>query len=180
MNPDLYVGMKRLETSLAEDPSLNESLDLYFSVDITSSVDIDNPCIEEVDLCKGGRNRRVSSENIGEYNDLMLKHILFDNYKNEFYFLLKGIFEVIPQIYFSIFTESELATIIEGEKGIVFLNESCVVIDVDDWRRNTVYTNEFYNNHPVVNNFWEILRGWKNEQRSLLLAFATGYSYPPV
>ena len=45
--------MKRLEDSLAQDPSLEQSLELTFSVDITNSVDIDNPCIEEMDLCKG-------------------------------------------------------------------------------------------------------------------------------
>lgn len=109
--------MKRLEDSLAQDPSLEQSLELTFSVDITNSVDADNPCIEEMDLCKGGRNRLVSSENVEEYNELMLKHAVFDNYRNSFYFILKGIFEVIPQCFFSVFTESELKTVLEGETG---------------------------------------------------------------
>ena len=117
IDPSLYHGMKRLEDSLAQDPSLEQSLELTFSVDITNSVDIDNPCIEEMDLCKGGRNRFVSSENIDEYNELMLKHAVFDNYRNSFYFILKGIFEVIPQFFFSVFTESELRTVLEGETG---------------------------------------------------------------
>lgn len=117
IDPTLYHGMKRLEDSLAQDPSLEQSLELTFSVDITNSVDIDNPCIEEMDLCKGGRNRFVSSENIDEYNELMLKHAVYDNYRNSFYFILKGIFEVIPQFFFSVFTESELRTVLEGETG---------------------------------------------------------------
>lgn len=54
----------------------------------------------------------------------MIKHYLFDNYKNSLYYLLNGIFEVIPQEYFSIFTESELKTVLEGEKKI----------DVNDWQ----------------------------------------------
>lgn len=117
IDPTLYYGMNRLEDSLAEDPSLEQSLELTFSVDITNSVDAENPCIEEMDLCKGGRNRLVSSENVEEYNELMLKHTAFDNYRNSFYFILKGIFEVIPQIFFSVFTESELKTVLEGETG---------------------------------------------------------------
>ena len=121
--------MKRLEDSLAQDPSLEQSLELTFSVDITNSVDIDNPCIEEMDLCKGGRNRFVSSENIDEYNELMLKHAVFDNYRNSFYFILKGIFEVIPQFFFSVFTESELKTVLEGETGSLKGNKS---IDCSD------------------------------------------------
>lgn len=54
------------------------------------------------------------------------------------------------------------------------------MIDVEDWKQNTVYTNEFCANHPVVRSFWEIVESFSNEQRSLLLLFATGYSYPPV
>lgn len=50
------------------------------------------------------------------YNELILKQTLYDNYKNSLYFLLQGLFEVIPQDYFSIFTEAELTRILEGEK----------------------------------------------------------------
>lgn len=53
-------------------------------------------------------------------------------------------------------------------------------IDVSDWRAHTVYTNEFSDSHPVVQSFWNILNSWTTENQSLLLAFATGYSYPPV
>lgn len=49
-----------------------------------------------------------------------------------------------------------------------------------DWRRNTVYTNEFHDEHPVVQAFWSIVSAWSTRQRSLLLCFATGYAYPPV
>ena len=57
---------------------------------------------------------------------------------------------------------------------------SVIEIDVEDWRRNTVYTNEFYDHHPQVEAFWSIVTSWTPEQQSLLLCFATGYSYPPV
>lgn len=87
---------------------------------------------------------------------------------------------MIPQEYFAIFTEEELTTILEGEKSTLVGNNTHVDIDVDDWRRNTVYTGEFSNTHPVVECFWKILQTWSTKQRSLLLAFATGYMYPPV
>lgn len=160
---NLYRGVNRLKELVRN--SEDEDLGLYFSVDITNSNEV-----EEIDLIPNGRNRRVSSENVGEYSDLMIKHYLFDNYKNSLYYLLNGIFEVIPQEYFSIFTESELKTVLEGEKKI----------DVNDWRHNTVYTNEFCDQHPVVNAFWRIVSRWSCERQSLLLCFATGYRFPPV
>ena len=51
----------------------------------------------------------------------MTKQALFDNYKNPLYFLLKGLFEVIPQQYLSIFTEEELSILLEGEQS-TFIN----------------------------------------------------------
>ena len=85
-------------------------------MDVTSSVDGGSPRTAEVDLVKGGRERRVSSENVGEYSKLLLRHYLFEDYRNTLSFLLDGLFEVIPQELFSIFTEEELAQVLEGEK----------------------------------------------------------------
>ena len=85
-------------------------------MDVTSSVDGGSPRTAEVDLVKGGRERRVSSENVGEYSELLLRHYLFEDYRNTLSVLLDGLFEVIPQELFSIFTEEELTQVLEGEK----------------------------------------------------------------
>ena len=119
IDDSLFRSMNCLRTRLKEDPSLEDTFDLYFSVDITTSVDGDVRS-EEVDLMKGGRNRRVSSENVNEYSELMMKHYLYDNYRNTLFFLLEGIFEVIPQEFFCIFSEEELTKVLEGEKSAVW------------------------------------------------------------
>lgn len=165
VNESICKGVSQLRSIVQE--SSDDELGLFFSVDINSR---DGTDVEEIDLIPGGRNRRVSSENVEEYSELMTKHYLYDNYRNSLYYLLNGIFEVIPQDYFAIFTESELQQILEGEK----------TIDVADWRANTVYTNEFHDKHPVVEAFWRIVARWSRERQSLLLCFATGYCYPPV
>lgn len=116
IDDNLFRSMNCLKTRLREDPSLEDAFDVYFSVDVTTSVDGDVRS-EEVDLMKGGRNRRVSSENVNEYSELMMKHYLYDNYRNTLFFLLEGIFEVIPQEFFCIFSEEELAKVLEGEKS---------------------------------------------------------------
>lgn len=116
IDESLYRSVQRLREQLSADPSLEEELDLYFSVDVTSSVDGRSPRRAEMDLVKGGRARRVSSENVGEYSELLLRHYLFEDYRNTLSFLLDGLFEVIPQELFSVFTEEELAQVLEGEK----------------------------------------------------------------
>ena len=168
INKELSRGIHQIKTLINEAGDAND-YDLYFSVDISNSVD-GSPHYEEIDLIPDGRNRRVSSENVEQYSELMIKHVLYDDYRNSLSFLLKGLFEVIPQEYLAIFSEQELKLILEGEP----------VIDVDDWKRNTVYTNEFFDQHPSVIAFWTILKRWNTQQQSLLLRFATGYCNPPV
>ena len=57
----------------------------------------------------------------------------------------RGLFEIIPQHLLSIFDERELELLIGGISDI----------DVEDWRRNTVYRN--YNEHDqVIIWFWQV------------------------
>ena len=59
MNKDLYKGIHTLAKDIKTDPSLENSLDIRFSVDMQTSIDGDVSVIDEVDLITNGRNRRV-------------------------------------------------------------------------------------------------------------------------
>ena len=80
VNEDLCKGISQLQSIVNE--SSDDELGLFFSVDMNSH---DGKEVEELDLIPGGRNRRVSSENVEEYSELMTKHYLYDNYRNSLY-----------------------------------------------------------------------------------------------
>lgn len=54
------------------------------------------------------------------------------------------------------------------------------MIDVKDWKRNTEYKGEYYENHIVIQWFWRLILSYNNEMRSRLLQFVTGTSRVPM
>eukprot|EP01047_Picozoa_sp_COSAG01_P011734 COSAG01_NODE_516_length_16026_cov_63.502857_8_plen_94_part_00 len=56
-------------------------------------------------------------------------------------------------------------------------------IDVDDWSQHTDYIGSFKQlkeNHPTVEKFWEVVRGWPLDMQAGLLRFTTGTPKVPV
>ena len=54
------------------------------------------------------------------------------------------------------------------------------MIDVKDWKQNTEYKGEYYENHIVIQWFWRLILSYNNEMRSRLLQFVTGTSRVPM
>lgn len=56
-------------------------------------------------------------------------------------------------------------------------------IDLDDWKKNTVYRGAFAaqgDEHPVIQMFWEAMQEATVEDRARFLQFVTGTSRVPV
>jgi hypothetical protein len=54
---------------------------------------------------------------------------------------------------------------------------------VDDWSQHTDYIGSFKQlkeNHPTVEKFWEVVRGWPLDMQAGLLRFTTGTPKVPV
>ena len=86
---------------------------------------------------------------------------------------LKGFYEIVPQNLISIFDFQELELLVCGLPNI----------DLDDWKRNSVYKGEYQRkkeNHKVVKWFWKAAAEYSQEQRARLLQFITGTSRVPV
>jgi hypothetical protein len=53
-------------------------------------------------------------------------------------------------------------------------------IDVQDWRKSTVYSGGYTSYSPTVQWFWEAVLSYTPEQRARLLQFATASSRVPM
>jgi len=128
---------------------------------------------EEVEICPGGASRLVTIENKSEYLDLSLKHYLFGEVEDQVTELLIGFYDVIPEPLVSVFDAEEIELLMCGVQKI----------DIEDWKRNTVYTGEFQDlgeYHPVCCWFWDIVENYLDQEARLkLLTFATGLSTVP-
>lgn len=53
-------------------------------------------------------------------------------------------------------------------------------IDLDDLMAHTVYTGNYNYNHPVIQNFWEVLTEFDENDKRKFLKFVTSCSRPPL
>jgi len=121
------------------------------------------------DLCENGRNIPVTEENKKRYVELVTQFRIEKRVAKQLEAFKTGLFEIIPQQLLSIFDERELELLIGGIADI----------DVDDWRRNTVYRN-YNESDQIVQWFWQYVRSLDAEKKSRLLQFCTGTSRVPV
>ena len=125
-----------------------------------------------VDLVPGGSDKTVDNDNLPSYLIAQLRYRLMDRIKPQLLEFLKGFYDVVPEALLSVFDFQEVELLLHGLPNI----------DMADWTANTEYTGEFSGNsgHRVVGWFWDIVKGWEQEQRAKLLQFVTGTSGVPV
>ncbi len=66
------------------------------------------------------------------------------------------------------------------EREIEYLLCGLAEINVDDWKKHTVYSGGYTANDDVIIWFWKALENYDNELRARLLQFVTGTSKVPM
>lgn len=89
---------------------------------------------------------------------------------------LKGLGQIIQPAWLSMFNQSELQTLVSGERGD---------IDVEDLRRNTLYGGVYTigddnQEHPTIQLFWKVMHEMTNEERQKVLRFVTSTPRAPL
>jgi hypothetical protein len=70
-----------------------------------------------------------------------VKFITYESVKDKINALLKGFFSLIPYDVIKIFTPEEFDFLLSGQS----------IIDIEDWKSNTIYKGFYNENHPVYN-----------------------------
>jgi len=123
----------------------------------------------EVELKKGGKEIDVTDENKEEYVELKSNWIMHGQSADERQALIRAFNEIVPFQSIQMFDYNELELLMCG----------LPTLDMDDWQRNTDYTN-FTPNDPAIKWFWEVVRSWPVDKKALLLQFVTGTTCLPA
>ncbi|XP_033102438.1 E3 ubiquitin-protein ligase HACE1-like [Anneissia japonica] len=142
----------------------NIGLELTFSVQ-TDAFGV----LQEVELKPGGSSITVTNSNKQEYVQLVTELRMTRAIQPQIDSFLKGFSEFISPPLLQLFNEYELELLLSGLPSI----------DVDDWKANTVYNDQFDTTSDVVKWFWEVVSEMSPEERVLLLQFSTGSSRVP-
>lgn len=140
-------------------------LDLRFCVDEETF-----GLMHQRELKAGGANIRLTQENKHEYIDLVIQERFVARIKPQMDAFLEGFNDIVPLTHIKIFDEHELELLIGG----------IGMIDVKDWKMNTVYKGDYHPSHIVIQWFWRVVLSFTNEMRARLLQFVTGTSRVPM
>ncbi|CAK8531517.1 unnamed protein product [Lathyrus sativus] len=162
LDPELYrhlIFLKRFEGDISE-------LELYFVI-------LNNEYGEqtEEELLPGGKNLRVTNENVITFIHLVANHRLNSQIRQQSSHFLRGFQQLIQKDWIDMFNEHELQLLISG---------SLDSLDVDDLRQHTNYAGSYHSEHDVIEMFWEVLKGFSMENQKKFLKFVTGCSRGPL
>jgi len=122
------------------------------------------------ELKPGGSKIPVTNENKEEYIQLVIQWRFSSRVQPQMDQFLAGFNELVPLNLIKIFDAGELELLMCG----------IGVIDVRDWKQNTVYKGDYHQNHIVIQWFWRVVLSFNNEMRARLLQFVTGTSRVPM
>uniref|UniRef100_A0A7S3PFX2 HECT-type E3 ubiquitin transferase n=1 Tax=Aplanochytrium stocchinoi TaxID=215587 RepID=A0A7S3PFX2_9STRA len=163
VNPEYFGNMRRLQ-------EIDDIESLY--LDFTTTIEVFGEK-QIVPLKPNGEEIDVTKRNLQEYIQLSMKHIMIDRIRYQLSQTLNGIYEVIPEIWLSIFDYRELELLMCG----------LPMIDVVSWKENTIYLGNYEKKgekHKVVRWFWEVIEAASPIQRARFLQFCTGSSRVPI
>ena len=173
-------GIVSLEDVRKIDPVYWKSLDWMLENDVNEldmdfSITLESPSGEmklvNLKTDDTGEVVKISNENKREYVEMAIQHKMYHSVMPQMQAIVTGFYEFIerPKIL-DPFQTCELPIVFNGSPEV----------DVEDWRLNTHYDEGLSEWSEVVGFFWEVVDGWDNEKRSLLLQFATGSKKVPV
>ncbi|XP_015574737.2 E3 ubiquitin-protein ligase UPL6 isoform X1 [Ricinus communis] len=162
LDPELYrhlIFLKHYQGDIS-------NLELYFVI-------VNNEYGEqtEEELLPGGRNLRVSNENVITFIHLVSNHRLNFQIRQQSSHFLRGFQQLIQKDWIDMFNEHELQLLISG---------SLESLDVDDLRHHTHYAGGYHSEHYVIEIFWEVLKSFSLENQKKFLKFVTGCSRGPL
>nr|CAD1829721.1 unnamed protein product [Ananas comosus var. bracteatus] len=162
LDPELYrhlLFLKHYQGDISE-------LELYFVI-------VNNEYGEqtEEELVPGGRDLRVTNENVITFIHLISNHRLNYQIRHQSLHFLRGFQQLIEKEWIDMFNENELQLLISG---------SLESMDVDDLRSNTKYAGGYHPDHHVIEMFWEVVKSFSLEHQKKFLKFVTGCSRGPL
>jgi len=162
LDPELYrhiLFLKHYNGDISE-------LELYF---VIVNNEYGEQCEEE--LLPGGRDMRVTNDNVITFIHLVANHRLNYQIRAQSTHFLRGFQQLIPKDWIDMFNEHEIQVLISG---------SLESLDIDDLRSNTNYSAGYHPDHEVIEMFWEVLKSFSSDNQKKILKFVTGCSRGPL
>jgi len=123
-----------------------------------------NNNVQEIELVQGGKNIFLNDSNKITFIDKVIYVEAIMPYNEQIKYTQKGLFSIIDQDVRGVFSVEELNFLITGQENI----------DLNDWKKNTIYKGAYNPNHPVIKMFWDKIGSMQKNELIKFLEFSTG------
>eukprot|EP00755_Sulcionema_specki_P015937 Sspe_Gene.60725::Locus_33525_Transcript_1_1_Confidence_1.000_Length_3429::g.60725::m.60725/K10588/UBE3B; ubiquitin-protein ligase E3 B len=123
-----------------------------------------------VPLIPGGANIPVVADNLSLYLNLVAAYKLKQQFREQAAAFAQGFHEILPHRMLALFNRCELQQLISGLDG---------TFDLLELRKHTKYEG-YHDNHPVIENFWNVVEQFDHTEKGQFLMFVTASSRPPL
>jgi len=124
----------------------------------------------EFELCKGGRDKKLTYDNRHEYVKLYWRYVLIDSVEKQYNAFKQGFMKVLDSGILNLFHAEELQTLVAGQ-------------DAYDWKaleEGAQYKPPFNSLHPTIIKFWNVFHSLDEESKKKFLLFLTGSDRIPI
>ena len=139
-----------------------EPLALTFSVD--------DEILGTQNLIENGSEVDVTEENKADYIEKIIDWRFKSRITKQMESFMKGFTEIVSANQIQIFDAQEMELLMCGYPDV----------DIQDWKKNTLYKGDFNQNSPAIQWFWKAVLLMDSESRIRLLQFVTGTSRVPM
>jgi ubiquitin-protein ligase E3 C len=160
----LYKSLKKINEEKIEN---NENLkELNFTYNLKNQ----NGTINKIDLIPGGDKVYLNDNNKKILIEKIIYYETYYKYKEQIEKIKKGFYNIIDDIIGKFYTAQEFDFEIVGMK----------IIDLNDWKLNTIYKGHFNNENETIKIFWEVLNNLNQNELMTFFEFCTGLCNVPV
>ena len=153
---EIYNSLNKLLNN-----NFDSNIDIYFTWNINGN---------EIELINEGKNILVNNTNKNLFINKVVELICFKSIKEELISFKDGFISVIPINFINIFSIEEFNFVLSGQK----------IINLKDWKYNTIYKGNYNEKSPIIQMFWKVLSELNNEKLLLFFKFCTGSTTIPL
>ena len=161
---DLYNSLKQINE--IEDINSNDSFKEFKFV---WNLKDENGNIKEVELIPGGSKISLSNENKNLFIEKIIYVETLMRYEEQIKRLRKGFLSLLGQ-EINIFKPEEFDFLISGQR----------TIDLEDWKKNTIYKGHYNANHQTIKFFWQVLSELSQNDLFIFYFFCTSSTHVPI
>ena len=162
---DLYNSLKQIKE--IEDVDSNEFLN---EIKFVWNLKDENGIVKEIELIPNGNNINLRNDNKDLFIEKVIYYETLYRYEEQIEKIKKGFFSIMGDKICQIFNPEEFVFQLSGQ----------TTIDLEDWKKNTIYKGHYNQNNKTIQLFWEVLSELSQNELFNFFHFCTSSIHVPI